>query len=321
MPKKFKFLAVLSALWCLMLPALAVTSPRAVVKQNVQTTIRKQSEVKGHFKHRNVNTIRGNRAATSNGITFTAFSPKKIQAAQTVKMPNLIGSVVQSDAGLEVGIYSIQENGLTAIKTDYTLNASNGGAALDDKYICCFMDQYMGQVYGAYYRLFDMNDWSLIEQNYQADFNLMAECMTSDGSDIYGCFYKQDLSGYELGKMSLTPVKRTGTICSLDEPYIALACDAKALYGIYGDGRLVEINKSTGEETQLANTGIVSNYLTSAAYDSKTGILYYASCTDTETALYSIDFNNAACTSSLRLPKMAHRLRLPTWPYRSQAAL
>ena len=75
MPKKFKFLAVLSALWCLMLPALAVTSPRAVVKQNVQTTIRKQSEVKGHFKHRNVNTIRGNRAATSNGITFTAFSP------------------------------------------------------------------------------------------------------------------------------------------------------------------------------------------------------------------------------------------------------
>lgn len=157
----------------------------------------------------------------------------------------------------------------------------------------------MGQVYGAYYRLFDMNDWSLIEQNYQADFNLMAECMTSDGSDIYGCFYKQDLSGYELGKMSLTPVKRTGTICSLDEPYIALACDAKALYGIYGDGRLVEINKSTGEETQLANTGIVSNYLTSAAYDSKTGILYYASCTDTETALYSIDFNNAYAAAKI----------------------
>ncbi len=159
--------------------------------------------------------------------------------------------------------------------------------------------KYMGQVYGAYYRLFDMNDWSLIEQNYQADFNLMAECMTSDGSDIYGCFYKQDLSGYELGKMSLTPVKRTGTICSLDEPYIALACDAKALYGIYGDGRLVEINKSTGEETQLANTGIVSNYLTSAAYDSKTGILYYASCTDTETALYSIDFNNAYAAAKI----------------------
>lgn len=299
MPKKFKLLAVLAALWCLILPAPAVTSHHAVVKQNAQTTIQKPREVKAHFKHRSVNTIRGNRATAPNNIASTAFSLKKIPAAQTVTMPNLIGSVVQSNAGLDVGIYSIQANGLTAIKTDYTLNASNGGAALDGKYICCFMDQYMGQVYGAYYRLFDIDDWSLLEQNYQADFNLMAECMTSDGSDIYGCFYKQDLSGYELGKMSLTPVKRTGTICSLDEPYIALACDAKALYGIYGDGRLVEINKSTGEETPLANTGIVSNYLTSAAYDSKTGILYYASCTDTEAALYSIDFNNAYAVAKI----------------------
>ncbi len=59
-----------------------------------------------------------------------------------------------------------------------------------------------------------MSDWTLIEDNHNADFNLMSECMTSDGSVIYGCFYNIDLSGYELGTMSLTPVKRTGTIRS-----------------------------------------------------------------------------------------------------------
>ena len=286
---------MLAALLCVALSAAAVTPTNVVVKQNART-IKARGEVKDHFKRRNVTTIRGNGTASQNPVAFAAFSPSKAPAATNVKLPNLIGSVVD---GLDIGIYSITENGLTPIKTHYTMNAANGGAALDDKYICCFMDQFNGSVYGAYYRLFDMSDWSLIEENLNAEFNLMAECMTSDGNDIYGCFYKNDLSGYELGTMSLSPVKRTGTICSLAEPYIALACDDNTLYGIYGDGRLVRINKSTGEETMLSNTGIVSKYLTSAAYDSKTGILYYASCNDTETALYSIDFNNAYAVSKI----------------------
>ena len=295
MSKKYNILLVLAALLCLALSASAVTSPYVVVKQNAQT-IKTRSEVKDHFKCRSITTFRGNSTTSQNRVAFAAFSPNKAPAATNVKLPNLIGSVVN---GPDIGIYSITENGLTPIKTNYTMNAANGGAALDDKYICCFMDQFGGSVYGAYYRVFDMSDWSLIEENYNADFNLMAECMTSDGNDIYGCFYNIDLSGYELGTMSLTPVKRTGTICSLAEPYSALACDAEALYGIYGDGRLVKINKSTGEETILTNIGIVSHYLTSAAYDSKTGILYYASCTDAETALYSIDFNNEYAVSKI----------------------
>ena len=298
MSKNFNLLFVLTALLCLALSASAITSPYVVVEQNTQT-IKTRGEVKDHFKHRSISTFRGNSATNQNKIASAAFLPNKAPAAKIVKFPDIIGSVVQSNAGLNVGIYSINENGLTAIKTNYTMNASNGGAVLDGKYICCFMDQFDGQVYGAYYRIFDMNDWTLTEQNYQADFNLMSECMTSDGSDIYGCFYKNDLSGYELGTMSLTPVKRTGTIRSLTEPYSALACNTEALYGIYGDGRLVEINKSSGEETMLANTGIVSNYLTSATYDNKTGILYYASCTDEETALYSIDFNNGYAVSKI----------------------
>ena len=265
MSKKFNILLVLAALLCLALSASAVTSPYVVVKQNAQT-IKTRGEIKDHFKRRSITTFRGNSVTNQNNIASTAFSPNKAPAATAVKIPDLIGSVVQSNAGLNVGIYSINENGLKAIKTDDTMNAGNGGAALDGKYICCLMDQFGGQVYGAYYRVFDMSDWTLIEDNHNADFNLMSECMTSDGSVIYGCFYNIDLSGYELGTMSLTPVKRTGTIRSLAEPYSALACDAEALYGIYGDGRLVKINKSTGEETMLTNIGIVSHYLTSAAY-------------------------------------------------------
>lgn len=261
-----------------------------------------------------------------NNIASTAFSPNKAPAATAVKIPDLIGSVVQSNAGLNVGIYSINENGLKAIKTDDTMNAGNGGAALDGKYICCLMDQFGGQVYGAYYRVFDMSDWTLIEDNHNADFNLMSECMTSDGSVIYGCFYNIDLSGYELGTMSLTPVKRTGTIRSLAEPYSALACDAEALYGIYGDGRLVKINKSTGEETMLTNIGIVSHYLTSAAYDSKTASytmplvptqkLHFTRSTstmDTPCPKYATcKARCAACTSLRRLPRTEPRLPFPT---------
>ncbi len=189
---------VLTMIFCLALPGQAVASGNGVVTQNVQT-IKMRSDAKDHFKSRSINTFRGNGATNINRVALNAFFPQKAPSTVSVKMPNLIGSVVQSNEGLAVGMYSISENGLTPIKTNYTMNASNGGAALDGRYICCFMDQYMGQVYGAYYRMFEMSDWSLVEQNYQAEFNLMAECMTSDGSDIYGCFYKNDLSGYELG--------------------------------------------------------------------------------------------------------------------------
>lgn len=154
MSKKYNILLVLAALLCLALSASAVTSPYVVVKQNAQT-IKTRSEVKDHFKCRSITTFRGNSTTSQNRVAFAAFSPNKAPAATNVKLPNLIGSVVN---GPDIGIYSITENGLTPIKTNYTMNAANGGAALDDKYICCFMDQFGGSVYGAYYRVFDMSD-------------------------------------------------------------------------------------------------------------------------------------------------------------------
>lgn len=201
-----KLLLALATFLCI--TAQAATPPSAVVKQAVPI-VKGRGEIKGNLKIR-ATTALGVKTANNGEVAIKAAPTVNIQeASSTAKMPNLIGSVVQSNSGLAVGIYSINENGLNAIKTGYTMNACNGGAALDGKYICCFMDQFNGQVYGAYYRIFDMSDWSLIEQNYNADFDIMSECMTSDGSVIYGCFYNKQLSGYELGTMSLDPVART----------------------------------------------------------------------------------------------------------------
>ena len=129
MTKNLKILGVLATILCLSLSASAITSRNVVVKQNAQT-LKSRSEVKGYFKHRGVTTFRGNDATKQNKIAPIAPSPNRAPAATTGKLPNLIGSVVQSEAGLAVGIYSINENGLTAIKTNYTMNASNGGPPL-----------------------------------------------------------------------------------------------------------------------------------------------------------------------------------------------
>lgn len=105
MSKKFNILLVLAALLCLALSASAVTSPYVVVKQNAQT-IKTRGEIKDHFKRRSITTFRGNSVTNQNNIASTAFSPNKAPAATAVKIPDLIGSVVQSNAGLNVGIYS-----------------------------------------------------------------------------------------------------------------------------------------------------------------------------------------------------------------------
>ena len=106
MTKNFKILGVLATILCLSLSVSAITSRNVVVKQNAQT-LKSRSEAKGYFKHRGVTTFRGNDATKQNKIAPIAPSPNRAPAATTGKMPNLIGSVVQSEAGLAVGIYSI----------------------------------------------------------------------------------------------------------------------------------------------------------------------------------------------------------------------
>lgn len=137
--KKMSVAVLTMSLWLTLPVSGASLSPG--VSMRTTGTIESHGYVKARFKCRSNASVRGKSPIDRNRISpipssFTAT------VAESLKLPNLIGSVVQSNAGLGVGIYSITDNGLVPIKTGYTMNASHGGAALGDKYICCYMDQF-----------------------------------------------------------------------------------------------------------------------------------------------------------------------------------
>ena len=295
MKKVFKFFTLVAIALCVALTATAGDAGRAM---GTGALAKRDAKPVAHFKHHRFATVKGSQAnapvKAKTTISSKAAAPFKAQVMPKadVALPNIVASVVDGQA-LNVGMYQITADGLVALKKDYRMSARNGGAAIGDQYIACYMDQFEGVVYGAYYRIIDMSTWTIVNENYEAPYNMMAECMTSDGTTIYGCFYNNDLSGYELGTMSIDPAQRTGTIRQLGGYYSALACDDNYLYGIYPDGSLMQISKTDGSEMLLSSTGLQSSYLTSAVYDTRKHILYYSTCNDSEIALYSIDFNNS----------------------------
>lgn len=68
------------------------------------------------------------------------------------------------------------------------------------------------------------------------------------------------------------------------------------LYAVGQDGYLYSIDKETGNEEIIGNTGLVSQYICCAAIDPNTDIMYFEHCTDASDKLYKIDLETAQPT-------------------------
>lgn len=206
--------------------------------------------------------------------------------AQT--QPTIYGSVIfghgWEDMGSDApfGIYSLPANDATQIKSvklDDNLSAFGGGVYVDGRY---YMVDYSPYDYDGTvsFRVYDVDaGWRLIEERHLTTYTSVASDLAYDPTTdrVYGCFRESaTTNGYFFGTLN-TITGFSSKIADLKQELIALAATKDGrLYGISIYGMLYSVDKTTGELTEIGQTGKTVKYAQSATFDYPSGRMLWA---------------------------------------------
>lgn len=267
-----------------------------------------------------------NRVRTYRGANALSFGVSGLQAptAKALQGPfgsaegfptNMFGNVVFSNSWggeSKAGLYSIPA---TATGTQDLLVAgvsgTYGGVLVDGVYYAHDYVNFMG-----FLQIFTVSGYDI--ESGEKVFSMDGEnpsCLTPGGitydpttGNVYAIMYDATGQGqyfstvtYGKNAMSVNP------IAPITENFNTLACTADGvLYGIKFNATgstLVKFDKENGTYTTVGETGMVPNYLSSAAIDPKTGRMYWNVCPADETGwLVEVDLATGVATPLYRFP-------------------
>lgn len=193
------------------------------------------------------------------------------------------------------GIYSFSpsEYAFTPLKQHFSFNAQGGASYIgDDNYLSVTLEDWSEWGMGIWVSLiaFDTNSWSQVYQSSGEETDIatdMAWCAADN--KVYGCFNNDSGTGYVFGRFDSNTFV-TSAIAPLDEAWIACGADASGnIFAVTRSGKLVSADRATGAVTEIGDTGLSSDNLTSGAIDPSTGVFYVATCNTAGSALYSVD--------------------------------
>ena len=252
-------------------------------------------------------------------------APFKVGAmAEELKLPNLIGSVLYSDAFSANGVYTVPtKEGQEFERLFRYANAQYGGVLVGDIYYVC---QYYDSPWGAY-KLFLGYDVNTGNEVYDVTAGYYTYTMTYDetSQQVYAIANVSDYFvlttvnfDMEHKDVSFNPI---GTL-AIDQFGIwnAIACDSKGqLWGVLSNldeeayatsqryvctgSTLYKIDKATGEATKVGETGYDSLYASDAIFDTKTDrMLWTVYNTAEQGFLTEIDTTTGAATVLFQFP-------------------
>ncbi|MDE5941844.1 MAG: hypothetical protein K2H14_07015, partial [Muribaculaceae bacterium] len=209
------------------------------------------------------------------------------------------GVVIYADswgaASAGPGFYQMPLSGtpssLELIKASADVFSDAGSLYFDGKYFAAFNESDYGYSSVSYY-VIDVNTGLWIDMG-MLDRTFKSYSMTYDEAAgiAYGSFGNTSTGKTYFGTFNPATAKVTR---------IKDYSDAKAFFGmgltpagtlvaIDKDGGFYEVDKTSGEISLIAETGIATTYSTAGAVDPTTGRFYYASSHDANSAFYEID--------------------------------
>ena len=206
------------------------------------------------------------------------------------------------------GVYSFSVPSMTkeVLKQSSNINANGGGAFYNDRFHFVHFTQLYGAIFASYYE-YDVNTWKVVKYDDLRDNAMIAVSATYDQTSgkVYGCFYTSDLKGLTIGTVDYDKAERE-VLCPTDLTFLVMAADKYGrLFGIDRNADLYRIDKKTGAQTKIGNTGVtIGAYYQSAAFDFKTNKLYWASASDSEenNVLYEVSVNTGQATEIKEFP-------------------
>lgn len=197
------------------------------------------------------------------------------------------GSVINYGETMN-GIYSfntLKPGVCTPVKVDINLSAEGGGVLAGDCYYSIRADKTL--------HVYDADVW---EERYSTPITNVALDLAYDETtkQIYGCFVD---NGPQLG--ILLPEEGTyKKIAPLSMPIAVMVCDAEGkLFVVGGDGFLYEVNKETGEMTEIGSTEQMPMFAQSATIDPETGKCYWVTLSPNfMSGLFELDLTSGKTT-------------------------
>ncbi|MCF0192405.1 MAG: carbohydrate binding domain-containing protein, partial [Prevotella sp.] len=205
---------------------------------------------------------------------------------------NLGGIVTYSAVSLPTGIYNLEDDGYFGTLL-HSCVAWAGVLVCETYY---YLD-FDWSTYETTVCAVDAESWEIKNKMTLSDA-FVADELAYDATtgNVYGCCYNDDFSAAQLAVLDFDAAQRV-TISTLTagESYRGMAFDKDGqLYAITETGKLLKVDKETGEETVIGDTGVKCRFLVSAAIDKNSGDLYY---TDGDNgALYKINTATAEAT-------------------------
>lgn len=243
-----------------------------------------------------------------------ATAAARVPLLQTPSGRELYGNVVYSELWDDIkrGLYTFtasSELDPTALWLNDDMAANGGSALIDGVYHEVNWFSNGDDVYITHMS-FDAETGELLSVDPISDISLIAtETATTANGTVYGEFYNATATGYELGVVDYSTLKRT-TIGSLSQWYVALGVTKdNTLYGVSADGNLYKIDPTNAKETCVGATGLslVSSsnevFGQTGEIDAKSGIFYWAAITSTNySALYTVDLTTGKAQEVAAFP-------------------
>lgn len=238
-------------------------------------------------------------------LTFAAVAVAA--AAQTTPnraFANVTGAASWTD--IEQSPYGVYELPLSggnqlSMATHNVVPANFGAVYADGRYFVSNGFAYGEMVFVTNY-LYDATSWQKISDFDGEHYNIADMAWDELTGRVFGYFTHLVSQDSFFGEINLN----TGRITEISRPETALSalgCHADGtLYGISPSGMLYRIDKTSGVLSPIGDTGCKSTYATSGAVLSRENRFYYATCSDSETAFYSIDLATAAATKLYDMP-------------------
>lgn len=299
--------AVISALLAVAIADAAPATPRG-----------KDTGVR-HESARPLASIQGNSASGKDTRHIFGTLPPRKFSNKALKIRNLAtggiatpadlcGSVTYNtefNRGIQI-IPQTPEGEFVMIAPDIVAN--RGAVMVDGIYYVARSEGYLDYTY--YIDTYDATNWELIESR-ETSIELMSADMALDpvSGKVYGCFFASldNISGketYAFGTADFETLTMT-PICSLEDKFwSAMAFDNDGtLYAIDMEGKLLVINKETGETVrEVGSTGLTPFYTSSGIIEPKTGRFFYTFANYYNGSLYEIDKATGASTLLVDFP-------------------
>ncbi len=251
-------------------------------------------------------------------LTRKAIGSKKAINKQIARTPDgttIWGNVIFADswASLEVppvGMYSFtatESPTLTPMAVTDFNSATGGGVYYDGtfKYVNNF------RLYGLNFVTIYSYDTETWQQNaepisIEGDMSMVASANTYDpvNGKAYGCYYTKDGAGIHIAEVDYD-AQTVKVLASTETLYIAFAANRQGdVYAISEGGDLFKVNKTNGEVTLIGATGVApARYLQSAAFDMKTGKMYWAAQeADGSGSLYEVNIETGIASKIAKFP-------------------